>query len=449
MKNRTKAILITLITIAVLAAVAAGVWFFWLKDELALANASPVYVNPVSSILGQDTGANPRYTGIVEPQEIYKVRKDDTKTVSEVLVRVGDEVKVGDLLFRYDNQSMALDLTQAEIDLESIADQIATYQRQLTDLRSKLAKASNDDQYAYTVQINALEVQIRRQEFESDKKKAEVDKLRESLTKTEVYSDVEGVVKEINDGSSGMTSDAFISILSAGEYRVKGTVSELNVAALSVGQQVVVHSRIDSAALWTGTISSIDQEAAQEQENGYYYGFNNGERSSKYYFYVKIDAPDGLILGQHVYIEPYTGPVISREGIWLPAIYVAHDEEGSYVWARGDNDKLEKRLILLGDYDETEDLYEIKDGLARTDLIAFPTEELKIGLPTTTDPSSVLSPGDVTILDPGMVDLPGQDPVPGEGVPSLTDGLPALYAEDSEYAGEAGTESLGEEGAVW
>ena len=447
MDKRKKAILITLITIAVLAAVAAGVWFFWLKEKLELANASPVYVNSVSSILGHDTGANPRYTGIVEPQETYKVRKDDTKTVSEILVRVGDEVRVGDLLFRYDNQAMALDLTQSEIDLESIADQIATYQRQLTDLRSKLAKAASDDQYAYTVQINALEVQIRRQEFESDKKKAEVDKLRESLTKTEVYSDVDGVVKEINDGTTSSNSDAFISILSSGEYRIKGTVSELNVASLSVGQKVVVHSRIDSAKMWTGSVTSIDQEAAQEQNNGYFYG---GERSSKYNFFVSIDSPEGLILGQHVYIEPYTGPIVVREGLWLPAMYVGHDEDGSFVWAQGRDEKLEKRLILLGDYDEAEDLYEIKDGLVRTDLIAFPAPELKAGMPTTTDQSSVLPPevlpgGQTAEPLPGTETLPAPDgPVMIQPAPRAEDGI---RAEDGELPSESGLQAQQGEGS--
>ncbi len=431
MKSRTKALIITLVAIAVLAAVAAGVWFFWLKDYLALQNAAPVYVNTVSSIMGLDTGINPRYTGIVEPQETYKVQKDDSKTVAEVLVKVGDEVHIGDLLFRYDNQTMALDLTQAEIDQESIADQIATYERQLKDLRDKLAKAAKDDQYAYTVQINALEVQIRRQEFESDKKKAEVDKLREALTKTEVYSDVEGVVREINDGSGMTPADAFISILSSGEYRVKGTVSELNVASLSVGQRVVVHSRVDPTATWSGQVASIDKEAAEDQNNGMvYYGGNTGEHSSKYNFFVTLDAPSGLILGQHVYIEPDTGAPAPKEGVWLPSVYVAHDEEGSYVWARGEDDKLEQRLVLLGEYDQANDLYEIKEGLAGTDRIAFPEEGLKIGMPTTISPEEAVTPLPEESGAPGTADGP-----PATDVPSLTDNLPpvdGLPREDGE-----------------
>ena len=47
-------------------------WFFWLKDYLGAANATPVYVNPVSSIIGLNTGSTPRYSGIVEPQRLIR-----------------------------------------------------------------------------------------------------------------------------------------------------------------------------------------------------------------------------------------------------------------------------------------------------------------------------------------------------------------------------------------
>ncbi len=73
MKNK-KPLFVTLICIAALALVAAGIWFFWLKDYLGAANATPVYVNPVSSIIGLNTGSTPRYSGIVEPQKTYRTK---------------------------------------------------------------------------------------------------------------------------------------------------------------------------------------------------------------------------------------------------------------------------------------------------------------------------------------------------------------------------------------
>ncbi len=393
MKNKRKPLVVVLICIAVVLAAAVGIWFFWLKDYLAASSAPPVYVNTVSSIVGLDTGSTPRYSGIVEPQQTYKINKDESKTVAEVLVEPGDEVHAGDVLFRYDTQEMQFSLDQAEIDLEGIASQITTLQRQLTNLQADKKKAGKDEQASYTIQINETEIQIKQQQSNSAKKQTEIEKLRESLNNADVVSEVDGVVKEVNNGSSpndysGQPS-AFISILSSGEYRIKGSVSELNYASIFVGQAVTVHSRLDPAQVWNGTIDSIDQEAAsnQGQNMGYYYGMESGEKSSTYNFYVVLENLEGLILGQHVYIEPDLGISARKEGLWLPAMYIAHDDNGSFLWIKGDDDKLEKQVVTLGEYDSDNDMYEIKTGVSRTDSIAYPNDNLMPGMPTTTDAS--------------------------------------------------------------
>ena len=73
-KKRTA--LIVVIIAAVLLIAAACVWFFWLKGYLAASNASPVYVASVASITGTGADTDPRYSGLVEPQQITKVEKD-------------------------------------------------------------------------------------------------------------------------------------------------------------------------------------------------------------------------------------------------------------------------------------------------------------------------------------------------------------------------------------
>lgn len=462
MKNK-KPLFITLICIVALALVAAGIWFFWLKDYLSAANATPVYVNPVSSIIGLNTGSTPRYSGIVEPQKTYKINKDESKTVAEVLVNVGDEIHAGDVLFRYDTEEMQFALEQAKIDQEGIANQISSLKTQLTELNKEKKNASKDDQYSYTVQIQSVEAQIKVQEYESSKKKSEIDKLQESLSNADVISEVEGIVKEVNNGSrtdpSGQTT-AFISILSSGEYRIKGTVSELNFSSISEGQAVTVHSRLDPNQVWKGTVESIDQEAATDQNNsfGYYYGsMDSGEKSSKYNFYVLLENLDGLILGQHVYIEPDLGEDTKKEGLWLPAMYIAHDDDGSFVWAKNDKDKLEKRVVLLGDYDSGNDLYEIKSGVTKADYIAYPNENLKPGMPTTMDASlqgAYMTGGNDSMggmqgetdnsLNDGMVDgtdgfsggMEGNDLIPEGGV--LPESNSDTFGEDAGFSSEEG-----------
>ena len=49
------------------------------------------------------------------------------------------------------------------------------------------------------------------------------------------------------------------------------------------------------------------------------------------------------------------------------------------------DDKLEKRSVILGQYDEELGEYEIADGLTKDDSIAFPSDVLEEGMATTTN----------------------------------------------------------------
>ena len=44
--------------------------------------------------------------------------------------------------------------------------------------------------------------------------------------------------------------------------------------------------------------------------------------SSTYPFYVNLDSSDGLMLGQHVYIEPDEGQDEQKAGLWLSEVYI-------------------------------------------------------------------------------------------------------------------------------
>jgi HlyD family secretion protein len=80
--------------------------------------------------------------------------------------------------------------------------------------------------------------------------------------------------------------------------------------------------------------------------------------ATKYMFYVSIDNPEGLILGQHVFLETGNGNTEKKEGLWLSASYVVQ-EETTYVWVANGFNRLEKRVIELGEYDKELEQYQI------------------------------------------------------------------------------------------
>ena len=111
--------------------------------------------------------------------------------------------------------------------------------------------------------------------------------------------------------------------------------------------------------------------------------------ATKYPFYIELESADGLILGQHVYIELDNGQEQVKEGLWLYGSYIIQDEEKPYVWVANDKDQLEKRYIELGEYDAEMDEYEIVSGLSGDDYITWPMQGLYEGVTTVTDEAEV------------------------------------------------------------
>ena len=186
------------------------------------------------------------------------------------------------------------------------------------------------------------------------------------------------------DDSDGGNSNAYIVLTKSDSFEIKGTINEMSAGALQEGMPLLIRSRTDASQTWTGTLDRIDWEKADTSNNSsMYYGGGSDEMttSSKYPFYVILDSQDGLLLGQHVYVETNVdGNTEEGQGFSLPSYYIVDlDTSSPYVWAENDKGKLEKRKVQLGEYDEDMDQYPVISGLELTDYIAFPSEECTAG----------------------------------------------------------------------
>ena len=88
---RKKKIGVILGTVAVLAAVGAGGWYLYGKfyKNAAKSCEDKVYVESVAKIMQTATGANNRYSGVVEPQDTWEVNLDTSRKLLEVYVEEG------------------------------------------------------------------------------------------------------------------------------------------------------------------------------------------------------------------------------------------------------------------------------------------------------------------------------------------------------------------------
>ena len=236
-----------------------------------------------------------------------------------------------------------------------------------------------------------LQADIAQEEYNIKTKQSNITAKKNAIEKSTVTASMAGTVQKINDENAirngeGAGSNVFIIVTAEGDFRVKGSVGEQNIFEIMTGEPVIVRSRVDADQIWTGMITSVNTQGEEENNNDYYYGYDSGESSTKYSFYVNLDSTDGLMLGQHVTIEIDRGQSKSKDGVWLSSGYIVYTEKGEpVIWAaRKDGAKLEQRKVTLGYYDGELDLFEIKEGIGREEYVAWPSSDCKAGLPTTT-----------------------------------------------------------------
>ena len=401
-----------LLILLLLAAAAAGLWFIKFRDpsqELKLPElpeaagelleklpfdlpflkeAAPVsqeeadvYANKVADITGSSTNGNVqnRYSGVVETQQTLDIPYDEQKTVSELFVEEGDLVEVGTPLFEFDTSDLEVSLDQAILDLDRLISQQESNQKQLETLQKEKEKAKQEQQLDYTIQIQSMEATIKENEYSQKTKQTEIDRTRASIENNQVTSELAGRVQKINE-TPGFDNNGnrlpYITIITEGDFRIKGTINETNIWSISEGMPVLIRSRIDENATWNGYISLVDMENQVQNNNGMYYGGgDSGNMSTKYPFYVELENSEGLMLGQHVFIELDLGQEEVKEGLWLGMDYISYEEDGTpFVWYANSQNHLEKRGVTLGEEDFEMYQVQILDGLTEEDFICYPDE---------------------------------------------------------------------------
>ena len=233
-----------------------------------------------------------------------------------------------------------------------------------------------------------MQLDLKEAELNLKAKETEVAQANAILENAAVVSPVSGRVQSISENGYDNYGNPlpYITIQQTGAFRVKGIIGELQRGGLMEGTRVKIISRTDETAVWYGTVALIDYEnPSQGSEYDMYYGVAADEMtsSSRYPFYVELESTDGLLLGQHVYMEVDTGDTVIS-GPAIGGYFICYEADGSaYVWAEN-RSRLEKRVITLGAYDPMTDTYAITGGLSEDDYIAYPDPELcKEGAPTT------------------------------------------------------------------
>jgi len=359
------------------------------------ADGTAVYVQKVSDLANLG-GIAPgdRFAGVVVSENVAEVHKDTDKTVDELFVKEGDDVTEGQDLFTYDTQQLQLNLDKQRLELEQLNATIQNYKDQIKELEKERNKANAGDKLQYTVEIQSLQIDLKEAELSVSSKETALAQAEAILQNATVISPVTGRIQSISENGMDNYGNPlpYITIQQAGSYRVKGMIGELQFGAITEGVQIKIISRTDENASWQGMVTLIDYEnPSKGNENNMYYGMETDEMTtaSKYPFYVELESTEGLMLGQHVYMELDTGDE-EVSGVAISSAFICYEDDGStYVWAEN-RGKLEKRAITLGDYNMMNDTFIILEGLSEDDYIAFPDMELCVEGAATTHEETIL-----------------------------------------------------------
>ena len=348
-----------------------------------------VFVQSVKTLSGLG-GIAPgdRFPGMVVSEHVTEVHKDSDKVIADVYVKEGDDVVEGQELFSYDMDQLQLSLDKQKLELEQLKATIDNYKSQIESLKKDEAKATGTAKLQYTIQIQSLQIDLKEAELNLEAKEKAVVQTEAMLVNVTVVAPVTGRITGVNESGYDNYGNplAYITIQQAGSFRIKATLGELQRGGIMEGSRMKIVSRTDENQVWYGTVTLVDYEsAAQGNENDMYYGgmMDPMSSSTKYPFYVELDSSEGLLLGQHVYLELDNGEE-EAAGLSIGAAFVCYDENGNtYVWAEK-NGKLEVRPVTVGEYNYMMDTVEILEGLTEEDYIAFPDETVCAeGAPTT------------------------------------------------------------------
>ena len=195
----------------------------------------------------------------------------------------------------------------------------------------------------------------------------ELKQMQEEKDNGQVVASVNGKIASVTDADTARADGTpMIKVTGTGGYKITCSIGELARDDVQIGEEVQVTS-YETGGQYSGTIQSIGDMPTTD--NADYWGVSTN--TSFYPMTVVVNADADLSDNEYVSVQRESTGTSSGEGFYLESMFILNENGKSYVYVRGDNNRLEKRQIKTGViyYGSTQ----VLSGLDRnTDWIAFP-----------------------------------------------------------------------------
>lgn len=397
-KSRKKIIAVIILVLVIAALIAGGVAFY--KYRQANNTVEVVPVGNINMYVGESS--NEEISGYVTATKSQEVVLSSNQVVKEVLVKKGQKIKAGTDLLRLDTEEEEIDLELKGLSIQEIQQKISKLTKELTEIQSatvisdtenangtasfqrsstsstrstRSTRSTENSGNQYTAEEKQQLISEKQNELSSlqiDLKEANLEytKLQKEIQNATVKSTIDGTVKSIADPSTYTSGKGkvFLKIVSADGLYLQGSVSELKLDSIQVGDELTAQSW-ETGEEFTAKVTEISTYpvSGNDMSDG------TGNPNSSYYpFKAYIEDTEAANNGEYVTITLGDGSVSSGEdGVFLPPAYIRKDGSRSYVYLQGEDGLLEKRYIKTGKSSYGVSV-EVLEGVTLDDYIAFP-----------------------------------------------------------------------------
>ena len=225
-----------------------------------------------------------------------------------------------------------------------------------------------------TAMKNEKQAEIKQLQFDIKMGKSELKIMQKEAADGKITAAFDGVVSDILEPAAALESgEPLMKVTGGGGYYVEGTVSELALNTIQIGQNATVNSW-DTGAVYTGRIVEIGSYPVEDQDYG-------SQNSSAYPYKVFIDESADLQEGFYVSMTCQTAEQAAGT-LYLQNAFLRSEGNRSFVFVRNSEGLLEKRYLECG---VSTDGYmtPIHSGITEEDFVAFPYgKQIVEGAPT-------------------------------------------------------------------
>jgi membrane fusion protein (multidrug efflux system) len=267
----------------------------------------------VSEAVRQDVASEVRIAGSLTPIRRSTLTSRVSSTILELPVRIGDVVKAGDLLVRFDTEALASAVTARNAEIDALGAQIELAEVVLERNTTLGERGAASEATRLEAQANLLNL---RAQLRS--KQAEVADAERSLAYAELRAEFDGVVasRSVDQGQTVPLNTELMTLVDLSRMEVDAGVPTNRIPLVQLKQPVELSVEGFAGRTFAGEVVRISPTAVA------------GSRAVR--VFVAIDNDDGLLRG-----GMFTTGILKvddqKDVIALPAASIRHDSEGTFV----------------------------------------------------------------------------------------------------------------------